>query len=124
MLKVVVIEDETLILENLLETLTLLGYDATGAADGNAGINLVKTDQPDLIICDIMMPGVDGWQVYDSLRSDPGTASIPFIFLTAVADDGSIERAVELGVDGYVTKPFMTDDLVEVIHSVRAQRSG
>jgi two-component system, sensor histidine kinase and response regulator len=116
--RILVIEDEQPILENILETLELEGFQTGGAANGIVGIHMARTYSPDLILCDIMMPEMDGYGVLLELRNEPTTATIPFIFLTARADRAAMRQGMELGADDYLTKPFTP---TELIASVRAR---
>ncbi len=113
--KILVIEDEEMIRENLIELLEAEEFEPIGAGNGKAGIELAKAHLPDLIICDVMMPELDGFSVLNSLRSCQETATIPFIFLTAKADKISRRQGMSLGADDYVTKPFTTVELLEAI---------
>lgn len=127
MSKILVIEDEFLIRENLLERLGAEGFDTLGAENGSDGIKLAIADKPDLIICDVMMPEVDGYQVLKTLRQNPNTAAVPFIFLTAKADKAALRQGMELGADDYLTKPFTKTELLGAIatrlekHAIVAQ---
>lgn len=127
MSKILVIEDEFLIRENLLERLGAEGFDTIGAENGSDGIKLAIADKPDLIICDVMMPEVDGYEVLKTLRQNPNTAAVPFIFLTAKADKAALRQGMELGADDYLTKPFTKTELLGAIatrlekHAVVAQ---
>ncbi len=115
--KVLAIEDEAPILENILETLEIEGYEVVGAANGAIGIKCAREHAPDIIICDIMMPELDGYGVLLELRNDPRTVSTPFIFLTARADRAAMRQGMELGADDFLTKPFTTGELVSAIHT-------
>jgi two-component system, sensor histidine kinase and response regulator len=115
MKKVLVIEDEPQVRANIEEILNLLGFQATTAYDGMMGLQLVRQEIPDLIICDIMMPGLDGYGVLTSLRQDKVTANIPFIFLTAKVNRPNFRQGMELGADDYLTKPFTPKELLKSI---------
>src|SRR4028118_545345 len=115
MKKILVIEDEVFIRENLLELLEIEGYAAIGAENGNVGVHLAKENQPDLVLCDVMMPELDGYGVFNALRQDPVTATIPFIFLTASADRSNLQKIRELGFNDYILKPFHVDKFLETI---------
>ncbi len=125
--KILVIEDEFLIRENLLERLGAEGFDTVGAENGLDGVKLALANRPDLIICDVMMPELDGYDVLRTLRQNPNTAAIPFIFLTAKADKAALRQGMELGADDYLTKPFTKTELLGAIatrlkkHAVVAQ---
>ncbi len=115
--KILIIEDELAILENLIEIITTFGYDVIAADNGNEGIKLAIENAPDLIICDILMPGINGLDVLKKLQENEITASIPFIFLTAKADKPSIRYGMELGADDYLTKPFTPNQLQKTIET-------
>ncbi|MBN1965567.1 MAG: response regulator, partial [Anaerolineae bacterium] len=106
MTRVLVIEDEEPIRENIIEILEMEEFEAVGAANGLLGVEAAQENPPDLIICDITMPGLDGYEVLLQLRQDTATASIPFVFLTARADRSFMRHGMELGADDYLTKPF------------------
>lgn len=115
MKKILVIEDEVFIRENLIELLEIEGFEAIGAENGLVGVKLAKEFGPNLILCDVMMPELDGYQVLDELRADPVTAIIPFMFLTASADRNNLQRIRELGFNDYILKPFHVDKFLEAI---------
>jgi signal transduction histidine kinase len=123
MKKILVIEDELAVRENLLELLDAEDFEAVGADNGKEGVELAQTHQPDLIICDVMMPELDGFGVLASLRSCQCTAAIPFIFLTAKADKMDLRQGMSLGADDYLTKPFTRAELLEAI-SIRFQKKA
>ena len=110
MKKILVIEDNADVRENLAEILSLSGYEATTAENGKIGVAKAQTEVPDLILCDIMMPELDGYGVLHILSRQAVTADIPFIFLTAKAEKEDFRRGMSLGADDYIVKPF--DDLV------------
>ena len=120
--KILVIEDHLEVRENLHELLELCNYHVISAPDGTSGVQMALTEQPDLILCDIMMPGIDGYEVLNTLGRHPETAAIPFIFLTARADKADIRRGMQLGADDYLTKPFEEQDLLRAIQ-VRLHKS-
>ncbi|HEX2907617.1 MAG TPA: response regulator [Phototrophicaceae bacterium] len=115
MTKILVIEDEPLILKNVADTLKLEGFDVQGVGNGRSGIEKAKEYQPNLVICDIMMPELDGFDVLIELRQNPITANIPFMFLTARTDRDSWRRGMELGADDYLMKPFTAEELLQAI---------
>ena len=117
MKKILVIEDEDFVRENILELLDVEGFEAIGAENGQVGVNLAKGIIPDLILCDVMMPGLDGYGVLRAIRQDALTASIPFIFLTAKAAKADFRQGMELGADDYITKPFTRAELLGAITS-------
>lgn len=105
MKKILVIEDEPEMRRNLLTILKLEQFQPTGAENGRAGLAAVKREKPDLILCDVMMPELDGHGVLDALRKDADTAAIPFIFLTAKGEKEDLRNGMKLGADDYLTKP-------------------
>ena len=115
---ILIIEDESTILENILELLGLENFEALGTASGLAGIQLAQEHIPNAIICDIMLPDIDGYEVLKTLRSDPTTEHIPFLFLSARRLPSDIARGLELGANRYVTKPFTSEELLSAIHGV------
>lgn len=117
MKKILVIEDDTIMRENTAEILELANYQVVTALNGRVGTALAKETEPDLIICDIMMPELDGYGVLHILSKDPKTASIPFIFLTAKAEKSEIRKGMELGADDYLTKPFEDKELLSAIEA-------
>lgn len=121
MAKILVIEDETGIRDMLVDFLTLMNFQVLKAADGWSGIQLAREFQPDLILCDIAMPDIDGFDVLHRLHQELDTAAIPFIFLTARVEKSDMRQARLLGADDYITKPFSSDELLEAI-TIRLQR--
>ena len=126
--KILIIEDEILIQESIVDYLQIEGYECISANDGIQGIKKAKDDLPDLIVCDIKMPGLNGHQVLQDLRDDPKTSTIPFIFLSGMVDKGDLRRGMILGADDYITKPFQPEDLLNSVktrlekHSVLKER--
>ncbi len=117
MKKVLVIEDEQILRKNILKILKAEGFESLGAADGYEGIDLARSENPDLIVCDIMMPELDGYGVLKTLQADRETAMIPFIFLTAKTDRADMRQGIELGADDYLVKPFDADELLRAIET-------
>ncbi|WP_109829895.1 response regulator [Reichenbachiella versicolor] len=120
MARILLIEDNDAVRENTSEILELAGYEMITAANGKEGIEILKTTTPDLIICDIMMPELDGYGVLHILMKNPSTAHIPFIFLTAKAERSDMRKGMNLGADDYLTKPF---DDIELLDAVEARIS-
>ncbi|MFZ6032096.1 MAG: LytR/AlgR family response regulator transcription factor [Melioribacter sp.] len=112
---ILIIEDDSLIRTNLQYLLNKGNYKLLIASNGEEGINIAKQDRPDLIICDILMPGIDGFEVKRRLEEDENTAFIPFIFLTAKADYEDLRKGMNLGADDYIYKPFKAADLLSTI---------
>lgn len=113
--RILVIEDEGPVRQNLLRFLELEGYLATGAEDGPSGVAAALRSPPDLVLCDLNMPGLDGFGVLARLRAEPGAASLPFVFLTASAEVEDAKTGYRLGADEYVTKPFSMPVLAAII---------
>ncbi|RAQ38944.1 GGDEF domain-containing response regulator [Arthrospira sp. O9.13F] len=121
MKKILIIEDERLVRENLVELLTFENFQVLEATDGLRGVKLAEQEHPDLILCDVMMPILDGYGVLAQLRQNPKTAIIPFIFMTALADRMNTRKAMELGADDYITKPCSAAELMRSI-TVRLEK--
>ncbi|MFT3924081.1 MAG: sigma-54 dependent transcriptional regulator [Myxococcales bacterium] len=117
MSKILVIEDDAAIRENVLDLLEAEGLEGIGAKDGALGVELAFEHRPGLILCDVMMPGLDGYGVLERLGSQPETSSIPFIFLSARAERADVRRGMTLGADDYLTKPFTRLELLEAIRA-------
>ncbi|HZJ19267.1 MAG TPA: response regulator [Pricia sp.] len=117
MKKILLIEDDKALRENTEELLELFGYAVTTAPNGKTGIFRAKEELPDIIICDIMMPEIDGYGVLQNLSSDETTKHIPFIFLSAKTEHKEIRKGMDLGADDYLTKPFEEEDLMSAIES-------
>jgi len=115
MTKILIIEDSEDVRDNLKEILELSNYDIVTANDGKEGVQVAKSELPDLIICDIMMPVLDGYGVLNILSHDPKTSDIPFIFLTARTELADIRKGMNQGADDYITKPFDEVDLMNAI---------
>ena len=115
MKKILLIEDNLEVRENTAEILELSGYEVLTAENGKVGVQLAQLHDTDLIICDIMMPELDGYGVLRILNKDPDTAQIPFIFLTAKAEMSDMRRGMNLGADDYLTKPFDEVELLDAI---------
>jgi len=115
--KVLIIEDNNDIRENVVEILELASYDVFEANNGKSGVELAIKYQPDIILCDIMMPELDGYGVLYLLHKNPETAAIPFIFLTAKAERLDLRKGMEMGADDYLTKPFDDMELMSAIET-------
>jgi len=120
--KVLVVEDDASIRHSLLDLLEAEDFDVAEAENGFMGLQRAREFMPDLIICDIMMPDLDGYGVLEQLQKDSLTAVIPFIFLTAKADRADQRRGMGLGADDYLTKPFTRQDILEAIETRLAKR--
>lgn len=124
MAKILVIEDEETIRANILDLLEAEGFEALGAANGRIGVELATQQIPDLILCDLVMPELDGHGVLKKLRTSLKTATIPFIFLTAKADRPALRQGMELGADDYLIKPCSLDELLKAITTRLAKKSA
>jgi CheY-like chemotaxis protein/two-component sensor histidine kinase len=122
MKKVLIIEDEKSIRNGIADILMFEGFDVYEAENGLAGVHLAKEVLPDIILCDIMMPKMDGHEVLRQLRSENKTKLFPFVFMTALADHSDVRTGMELGADDYLTKPFLRDELLNAINT-RLQKS-
>jgi CRP-like cAMP-binding protein/CheY-like chemotaxis protein len=121
--KILIIEDDPFVRENTAELLELANYEVETAENGKFGIEKAKNFNPDVIICDIMMPELDGYGVLYLLSKDTATASIPFIFLTAKSERNDMRKGMELGADDYLTKPFEESELLNAIE-IRLKKSA
>ncbi|MEO5891299.1 MAG: response regulator [Ferruginibacter sp.] len=124
MKKVLIIEDNMAIRDNIQEILELAGYEVFEAADGKSGIELALKNVPDIILCDIMMPEMDGYGVLYMLRKHIETSAVPFIFLTAKAEHLDLRKGMDLGADDYLTKPFDGMELLNSIESRLKKKDG
>ena len=122
MKKILLIEDNSEVRENTAEILELAKYTVITAENGKIGVELAAKEKPDLIICDIMMPVLDGYGTLHLLGKQPETATIPFIFLTAKTERTDIRKGMEMGADDYLTKPFDDIELLNAVES-RFRRS-
>ena len=122
MVRILVVEDEKPIRENIVETLTLNDFEVLSAGSGEEGVKLATEHQPELILCDIMMNGMDGYDVLNKVRSNKHIALTPFIFLTAISDRASMRYGMELGADDYISKPFIMREVKTRIKNILANR--
>jgi CheY-like chemotaxis protein len=115
--KILVIEDDQLLRENLCELLSAEGYEVDWAENGKVGFKKAKKILPDLIICDIMMPEMSGFELLEELQKDSDTETIPFIFLTAKVEMENLRRGMKLGADDYLFKPFDIGELLDAVQT-------
>lgn len=120
---ILLIEDDTALRENTAELLELSGYNVDTAPNGRIGILKAKQNPPNIIICDIMMPEVDGYGVLEAMGSSDSTSGIPFIFLSAKTEHKEVRKGMDLGADDYLTKPFDEDELISAVESRLAKAS-
>src|SRR5690606_17586885 len=123
MKKILLIEDDTALRENTAELLELSGYEVFTAPNGKIGIEKVKSGNPDIIICDIMMPEIDGYGVLKAVSSEESSKNIPFIFLSAKTEHKEIRKGMDMGADDYLTKPFNEVELLSAVESRLAKAS-
>jgi DNA-binding response OmpR family regulator len=117
-LRVLVVEDEPLLSEMITKSLKLEGYLVETAVTGEEGLKKVKELNPDLVLLDVLLPKIDGWEVLTRLRDDPRTKDLPIIMLTALADEKSKVQGLRGGADDYVTKPFSALELMARVEAV------
>jgi len=117
MKKILVIEDEPEMRRNITALLRYYDYEPIAAENGRAGIETARREHPDLILCDVMMPELDGHGVLQSLQADVALARIPFIFLTAKGEKDDLRSGMNLGADDYLTKPVANADLIKAIET-------
>ena len=123
MRRILVIEDEPEMRRNVTALLRYHEYETIEAENGRTGLELARRDKPDLILCDVMMPELDGYGVLQALQQDAGLALIPFVFLTARGDKDDLRSGMNCGADDYLTKPVANNDLVNTIEA-RLRRSA
>lgn len=123
MKKVLIIEDQLSISEEVNDWFAFEGFETLTATNGQTGVELAKGQLPDLIVCDIMMPGMDGREVLSVLRKNPATRMIPFIFMTALAERENIRTGMDLGADDYIIKPFTRSEMLKAA-TTRLQKTG
>ncbi|RCR66781.1 hybrid sensor histidine kinase/response regulator [Larkinella punicea] len=121
--QILIIEDEEQIRENVAEWLRLNGFEVETAPDGKQGVTQAILERPDLILCDVLMPHMDGYQVLETIRSNRSLTTVPFMFLTAKTDLKDVRRGMSLGADDYLTKPFTGESLLLAVEN-RLQREA
>lgn len=124
MIEILLIEDDPAIRDLLATALEFEGYTVHRAADGESGVALARRRRPALILCDVMMPGTDGYGVLAALRVDPALAPIPFIFLTARSQKKDLRSGMASGADDYLTKPVAIDDLLAAVRGRLARHAA
>lgn len=124
--KILIIEDQAPMRRNVALLLQMEGYRTCTAENGRTGLEVARRERPDLILCDVMMPELDGYAVVQELREDEAFAHTPFIFLTAKSDRGDVRVGMNFGADDYLTKPVVRDDLLAAVQSrlARAEAMG
>src|SRR5665213_461340 len=113
--KILVVDDEPTIVLLMEFSLARQGYEMLVAVNGEEALDKIRAHAPDLVLLDIMMPRIDGYEVARQVRADPATATLPIIMLSAKAQEEDIRKGVDIGVDEYITKPFAPEHLVHVV---------
>lgn len=114
-MKILVVEDEKNIRENILEILEIKGHEIQVACDGREGLEVFESFKPEFILCDIMMPHLDGYGFLKAIKAAPISSEVPVVFLSAKAEREEYEKAIALGAADFLTKPFSFEELFEVI---------
>src|SRR5262249_50230009 len=122
MKRVLLIEDNHNVREEILNVLELEGFAVVTAEKGRVGVERIAQELPDLVICDLMMPDMDGYETLKAIRGNPASAMLPVILLTARDDEQCRTKCTELGADDYVTKPFKISDLLKALETVSKKR--
>jgi DNA-binding NarL/FixJ family response regulator len=115
--KILIIEDQASMRKNIAFILEMEGYKICAAANGKEGVEVARAQKPDLILCDVMMPELDGYGVIQALRQDAAFATTPFIFLTAKSDRNDVRTGMNFGADDYLTKPVVHEELMAAVRS-------
>jgi DNA-binding NarL/FixJ family response regulator len=115
--RILVIDDDARLREHYIEILKLEGYDVVEARNGREGVERARREPPDLVLCDITMPEMNGHRVLETLRGEPRTAHVPFVFLTGWSEKEDIRTGMNLGADDYLTKPVVADELAATIRA-------
>lgn len=123
MKKILIVEDNLDIRENAVELLELSGYFVLAAEDGVAGLRMARSEMPDIILSDVMMPNLNGHDLFDQLRSDALTQKIPFVFITSSVERKDIQGALDKGANGYIRKPFEEEELLLTIERCLTERA-
>ena len=113
--RILVVDDDPDIYQIVETNLVAAGYDVDGAADGLEALRKVRVSPPDLVILDVLMPEMDGWEVLRQIESNPATAGLPVVMLTCRSEDTDVLRGLEQGAVEYITKPFYPEDLVATL---------
>jgi len=118
MKRILVIDDEPYLRLTLIDTLRFLGYEVVGAEDGRSGLELALQHCPDLVIADVVMPHMDGYELLKQLRQNPQTRTIPVILLSAVSEYQAKQRGLRLGASQYLPKPFVVEELLSAVQMI------
>ena len=120
MARLLVVEDDPIIQVLVREVLVGAGYEVAVADDGESGLEQVRAERPDLMVLDVMMPGIDGYEVLAQVRGNPETAELPVVMLTALNSDEDIQKGFAAGANDYVTKPFQAEELLASVSALVA----
>lgn len=123
MVRVLAVDDDPTILRLLQVNLEMEGHEVLTAEDGNSALAVIRAARPEVVLLDVMMPEMDGFQVCEAVRADPDIADTPIVFVSARAQQADLDRGYASGADGYITKPFDPVDLVETIERLAAGRA-
>ena len=124
MKRILLIEDNLEIRENTAEILELEGYEVITAVNGKVGFDMAIKNPPDLILCDILMPEMTGYEVFEHLKMSAETSTIPFIFITASAEKSEVQLGLNMGAAGYVRKPFQEKELLDAVNDCFTRNSS
>lgn len=113
--RILIIDDEPPLLESMTDILELSGYETVTAHNGAAGMARMKDDPPQLVLCDLMMPGGDGYSFLSEAQADARTAHIPVVLVSAKTDQATIQRGLNSGAVGFLSKPFALDELLDIV---------
>jgi CheY-like chemotaxis protein len=119
--RILVVDDDPTILRLLQVNLEMEGHEVLTAGDGHEALVRLREGAPEVVLLDVMMPGLDGWQVCERIRADPDLATTPVVILSARAQQSDLERGAQAGADAYITKPFDPLELVELVERLAAQ---
>ena len=122
--KILIIDDEENIVLLAETNLEMCGYKVITAQDGKQGLEMAQKEKPDLIILDIRLPEIDGWEVCRRLKNSTDTRNIPIVFLTAHAQENDINKGLSLGAEEFITKPFIPEDMAQRIKKILAQKQN
>ena len=122
--RVLVVDDDPQVLRLMRVNLELEGYDVVSAPDGEEALEAVLNERPDVVVCDVMMPGMDGLTVLRNLRSNPRTSKIPFVVVSAKAQRSDVKAALDMGADRYITKPFDPQELLDAVENLLQGAGG
>ncbi len=121
MVRMLVVDDDPVILKLLRISFEMEGFEVLSAADGQEGLERARSDHPDVVLSDVMMPRLDGLQLLAELKADPATADLPVVLLSAKAQNAEVREGLAMGADDYVTKPFDPLELLDRVNAVLAK---